>query len=357
MADHQGGHGFHRLRIARVVEETTEACSLVLDVPPALRERFEYAAGQFCTLRIPVDGVALHRCYSMSTAPAVDPELALTVKRVPGGSVSNWINDRIRAGDEVDVTAPAGTFRLTDGDGAIAAFAAGSGITPVISLIKEALATTRRRVHLFYANRDAGSTIFRDELASLADGHGDRLVVEHHLDVERGFADVEELGGVVRRATPFTDAYVCGPEPFMDVVESALAPAVASDPDLRVHIERFTPADAPPEADAGPSDGANSAEGDDAAAPVLTITVEDRTEVTQHHPGTTVLQAARQAGLAPPSSCEAGSCATCMARVHEGAVTMQVNDALTDEEVAEGWILTCQSIPTTPTLRVVFGYD
>lgn len=356
MANHAGVHGFHRLRVARVVEETPDACSIVLEVTPELRERFAYDAGQFCTFRVAVDGRTLHRCYSMSSAPAVDPELVVTVKRVPGGAVSNWLNDRVAAGDEVEVTPPAGTFRLAPGTGAIAAFAAGSGITPVISLIKEALATTDRRIHLLYANRDEDSTIFRSELAALADRHPDRLVVEHHLDARRGFIDAAGLQQVIGRAAPFEDAYICGPTPFMDLVESALVESAlvgsaASGSGVRVHVERFVPA-----VDGAIGSGDESSD-DAAAAAVLTITVEDRTETTVHHPGTTVLQAARQAGLNPPSSCEAGSCATCMARVEEGSVTMHTNDALTDDEVAEGWILTCQAVPTSSTLSVVYGYD
>lgn len=351
MADQAGAHGFHRLQVARVVAETPDACSLVFDIAPEHRERFAYQAGQFCTFRFRIDGETLHRCYSMSSAPSVDPELVVTVKRVPGGAVSNWINDRVQPGDEVDITAPAGTFRLTDGTGPIAAFAAGSGITPIISLIKEALATTERSIHLLYANRDVASTIFRSELDELVAAHPDRLTIEHHLDVDRGFVDEASLREVLARATPFDDAYVCGPAAFMDLVEAALAPTIAENPATRTHVERFVSPDA-----ADDAAGAGSAS-DDPGDSVLTITVDDRTETTEHHPGTTVLQAARQAGLHPPSSCESGSCATCMAHVDEGSVVMAVNDALSDDEVAEGWILTCQAIPTSPTLTVVYGFD
>ena len=154
-------HGFHSLRVARIVAETADAISIVLDVPDPLREAFAYEAGQFCTFRVRIDGETQLRCYSMSSAPAVDDELQVTVKRVPDGIVSNWMNESLAEGDEIDVTLPAGVFRLTDDGGDVVALAAGSGITPVISLVKEALATTSRRVHLLYANRDLESTIFR----------------------------------------------------------------------------------------------------------------------------------------------------------------------------------------------------
>ena len=212
----------------------------------------------------------------------------------------------------------------------------------MISLVKAALATTRRRVHLLYANRDREHTIFADELEALAARHPDRLEVVHHLDAEHGFVDA----GVV---APFAsvgadpDFYLCGPTPFMDIVEDALL-GEGIDPG-RIRVERFnTPPVDEPEPAADP----------DGAATQVTIEIGGRTETTEHRPGTTILQTARQLGLSAPFSCESGSCATCMAQVVEGSVTMRVNNALTEDEVAEGWVLTCQSVPTAPSVRVVY---
>ena len=336
-------HDFHRLRIRRVVAETPDASSFVLDVPEDLRSAFAYEAGQFCTFRFEVDGTRVLRCYSMSSAPGVDDELQVTVKRVPEGVVSNWMNDALAEGDEVEVTLPAGVFRLTPGAGDIVAFAGGSGITPVFSLVKQALATTGRKVHLLYANRDAESTIFRAELDALAEAHPDRLELLHHLDVDSGFVDAARVAPLAWVGDD-PDFYVCGPTPFMDVVEATLlAEGIGRD---RIHIERFTPAE--------PSIVEPEAGADDATPARITIELGGRTESTDHHPGTTILQTARQVGLPAPSSCESGSCATCMAMVVEGSVSRRVNDALTDDEVAEGWVLTCQSTPTSPTVRVVY---
>ncbi|MCB1013888.1 MAG: ferredoxin--NADP reductase [Acidimicrobiales bacterium] len=406
-------HGFHTLRLARVVAETADAATFVLDVPADLADAFAYRAGQFCTFRVPVDGAPLLRCYSMSSAPGVDAELAVTVKRVPGGAVSNWMIDRLAAGDEVEVTLPAGVFCLADDPAAatrdVVAYAGGSGITPVFSIVKVALATTGRRVRLLYANRDADSVIFRAALDELVAAHPDRLTVQFHHDDESGYLD-EAAVGAFTAGVGDADHYVCGPTPFMDLVERvAVADGVPAD---RFHIERFTassvlaatvgggPAAAGPstasttgadgttatepggpaggraagEVDGGPPAGAErtastgtpgtdagpgeeASANDEPDATMVTIELDGRTETVRHHPGTTVLQTARQAGLSPPFSCEAGSCATCMAKVHEGAVTMFTNNALTDDEVAEGWVLTCQSVPTTPTLSVVYGYD
>ncbi len=338
-------HRFHRLTVAQVVTETAEAVSLVLAVPDDLAETFAYQPGQFCNLRVDVEGEPQVRCYSMSSAPAVDPVLAVTVKRVPGGLVSNWLVDHLEVGDELDVSPPSGFFQLTPTDAPLVAYAAGSGITPVFSLIKTALATSLRPVRLLYANRDRDSVIFGGELRALARQHGDRFALVERLDDDEGYVDADAvlafLGG-----SAGAEHYICGPTDFMDVVEQALLTAGAAP--ASVHIERYTPAERP--AAVEPDDG-------HATATRVTIELDGRTDSTDHHPGTTILQAARQMGMSPPTSCEGGSCATCMARLVEGAVTMFVNNALTPEEVEDGWVLTCQSVPTTPTVHVIYGWE
>jgi 3-ketosteroid 9alpha-monooxygenase subunit B len=338
-------HRFHPLRVRRVVRETAEANSFVLDVPAELRRAFAYEAGQFCTFRLWIDGQPHLRCYSMSSAPAVDAEMQVTVKGVPDGVVSNWMNDTLAAGDVVEATCPAGVFCLGPGDGDVVALSAGSGITPVYSLVKTALATTSRRVRLLYANRDRDSVIFGAELDALVERYAGRLDVVHHLDCDQGFVDHEALGPFLGPA-PEAEYYICGPAGFMDVVESTL---LTQDVDAgRIHIERFTPPEQPdPPA---PSSA-------DPTACQITIDLAGRTGTTDHRPGTTILQTARQLGMAPPFSCESGSCATCMAKVVEGAATMHVNNALTDDEVADGWVLTCQAVPTTASVRVVYDYE
>jgi ferredoxin-NADP reductase len=345
-----GSDGFHRLRIARVVDETADARSFVLAVPDGLKAAFAYRAGQYCTFRVPVGGDVHERCYSMSSAPEVDGELQVTVKRVAGGAVSNWMHDKLAPGDELDVSRPVGRFRLRPGDADVVAFSAGSGITPVFSLLKSALATTGRRARLLYANRDAGSVIFDRALADLAGRHPGRLEVVHHLDAEAGFLRPDAVAPHAD-ALPGADFYLCGPAPFMDLVEGALlAHGVAGD---RILLERFDPAG--PEAAAAPD---APPPGSETAGPVeVTIELDGRSRTAGYRAGTTILQTARQLGLDAPFSCEAGNCATCMARVVEGRATMHANNALDDDEVAEGWVLTCQAVPTTPSVRVVYGYE
>ncbi len=344
--------GFHALRIRRVINETAEAVTLVLDVPAELNDAFRYDAGQFLTFRVSIDGRRHLRSYSMSSSPEVDGELAVTIKRVAGGLVSNWIADALAAGDTLESTCPAGVFCLGPGgdpDPAdVLAYAGGSGITPVYSLLKTALATTTRRVRLLYANRDRESTIFAAGLDALAERHPGRLEVVHHFDATGGFVEA----ATIRRhaaASPGPEVFICGPGPFMELVETTLH-GHGIEP-ARIHIERFTPADLTPEPEAAPPVAG-------ASAPTqVEIELDGKVQSTTHRAGTTILQTARQLGLTPPSSCEAGDCATCMGRLLSGTAQMLANNALTDDEVAEGWILTCQAVPDPPAVRVRYGYD
>jgi ferredoxin-NADP reductase len=157
-------HGYHPLRVKAVVQETHDTRSFVLDVPPDLRELFQYRPGQFCTFRVRVGDDEVARCYSMSSAPEVDTDLTVTVKRVPGGIVSNWLNDHVADGDVLEVTRPSGTFCVREGDRPVIGFCGGSGVTPVISIAKSVLASSERPVDVLYANRDHRSVIFDGDL-------------------------------------------------------------------------------------------------------------------------------------------------------------------------------------------------
>jgi 3-ketosteroid 9alpha-monooxygenase subunit B len=331
---------FAPLRIKRVVRETADAVSLVLDVPEHCTSRFRYQAGQFLTLRVNVGGRELRRCYSMSSAP-VEDELQITIKRDRGGVVSNWLNDTASAGGEIDAAPPEGRFVLRDTSEEIVAIAGGSGITPIMSLVRTALVSSSRRIRLFYANRSRDSVIFADALAQFAESHADRLVVLHHYDVDAGVvtpAAVEEFIAGAGEA----DYYICGPGPFMDTVEDTVVNSGV--PPGRVHLERFEVTPAP----AGVvEDAANQTD-------EIVIELDRRKTTVPYRPGNTLLQTARIAGLQAPSSCETGSCGTCMARIESGSARMLNNDALDDDEVAEGWVLTCQSLPTSRTVHVIY---
>lgn len=343
-------HSYHELPIQHVTVETDDTKSFGLAIPAELQASYRYAAGQFLTFRVTIGDRTVYRSYSMSSAPETDPILAVTVKRVPDGAVSNWMNDTLAAGSIVEASVPAGVFCLKPTSRDLVLFAAGSGITPIFSLIKAALVDSERNARLLYANRDRNATIFASELDELTTRHPDRLAVTHHLDVDAGFITADAIEPYIEQAQN-ADCYVCGPGPFMDIVETALL--AGGVPAEQIHIERFAvaePAD-PIATDASPT-SAPTSDGIE-----VTIELNGESKCTHHHPGTTILQTARQLGMSPPFSCEAGNCATCMAKCVDGEVTMFNNTALFDDEVEDGWILTCQSVPTTPTVHVIYGYE
>lgn len=329
-------HGYHALRVKKVVRETADTRSFVLDVPGDLLPVFSYRAGQFCTFRVRLDGTELLRSYSMSSAPETDADLTVTVKGVPGGLVSTWFNDHVAEDDVLEVTKPAGVFCVREGTRPVVAFCGGSGVTPVLSIAKSVLATTHRPVRIFYANRDRHSVIFDEELRGMFARYPGRLEVRHHLDAESGFPDHAAVTGFAAGA-PDADFYLCGPGPFMDMVEAALLDAGVDGE--RILVERFgdTAGRSRPE----PPSGKQRPEA------VTLIMAGARTTVA-YQPGDTVLETARRGGLKPPFSCEAGNCATCMAILREGRAAMLENNALTPEEVAQGWVLTCQAVPEGP---------
>jgi ferredoxin-NADP reductase len=332
--------GFAPLRIKRVVRETADAVSLVLDVPDRCSATFAYEAGQFLTVKVDLEGRELHRCYSMSSAP-VEDELRITVKRDPGGVVSNWLNDTATAGAELHAAPPEGRFVLRAGvTDELVAFAGGSGITPIISLVRTALTSTSRRVRLFYANRGRDSVIFGDALARLAAQHPDRFEILFHFDDDRGLVTPDAVTSFARGGA--ADYYVCGPTPFMNTVEAAICRTGA--PRARVHLERFVVVSAP----VGAIDVAKA----DVTTDEVVFLLDRKTTRASYRAGDTLLQTARTAGLKAPASCETGSCGTCMAKIVEGTARMLNNDALDDDEVDDGWVLTCQSLPTSPTVRV-----
>ncbi len=358
MAEH-----FHRLKVAEIVPETDEASSIRFEVPYDLQEAFRFKAGQHLTLRAEINGEEVRRNYSLCTAP-FENDLMVTVKRIAGGVFSNWVGDRLKAGDMIDVMTPHGSFTCRFDPGAerhYVAFAGGSGITPIMSLIRTALAEEpRSRFTLFYGNRDSSSVIFLEGLAALKDRYMGRLELFHFLDQEEGDIDLfngmldaarctQAIEHLVNDAKAVSAWFICGPGPMMDAAEAALLDkGVASD---RIHIERFT---------AGRPSAALAAQiaelQDQAAGVTISVTIDGRTRrVEFDHNAGNILDSARNAGLPAPFACKAGVCATCRAKVTAGKVEMAARYGLTDEEVAAGYVLTCQSVPVGDGVAV--DYD
>jgi 3-ketosteroid 9alpha-monooxygenase subunit B len=331
-------HVFQRATVTRIIKETADTRTFVLDPHD---KPFGYRAGQFCTFHVTVDGEELYRSYSMSSAPETDGEVMTTVKRVAGGKVSNWMVDNVVEGDELTMTRAAGTFVLSPTSVPLLAFAGGSGVTPILSLTKSALATTDRAVRILCADRDRASVIFEAAIDDLVERYPGRLSVQRHIDVEHGLLEPEAVTKFVGGDTD-ADCYVCGPEGFMAVVRSAL-------PDgARVLVEDF---DASPPVKAATAEVAPAAE---EAGGTVTIHLERKKVSVPQVTGETLLETARRAGLSPPFSCEAGNCGTCMALLTEGKATMRTNDVLEEDELADGYILTCQAVPDTTSVTVVY---
>ena len=351
---------FHPLKVVEIVPETAEANSIRFEIPPELRDEFAFKAGQHLTLRATIDGEEVRRNYSLCTAPA-DSDWMVTVKRIGGGLFSNWVGDQLKPGDTVEVMVPHGSF-TTDFDAAksrhLVGIAGGSGITPVMSLIKTLLREeSQSRFTLLYGNRDSSSVIFLEALAGLKDKHLRRLEIYHFLDQEE--QDIELFNGMLNRereeaiahlvpdAAEVEGWFICGPGPMMDAAEGALLDR--NIPTERIHIERFT-ADRPPEAVAQEIAQLQS----QAQGVTVAVTLDGRTRRVPFTAGN-ILDSARAAGLPAPFACKAGVCATCRAKVTKGKVEMAARYGLTDEEVADGYVLTCQSVPVGDGVAV--DYD
>jgi len=324
---------YYPLKIAQIIQETPDARSFVFDIPQDVADRFRYKAGQFLTFRVTHPEGEVARCYSLSSSPETDARPKVTVKRVTGGRGSNWFNDALVEGATIEVMPPAGRFLLVDGGAPILLFAGGSGITPVLSLIKSALKTTQRRIRLFYANRDQPSIIFRAELEALLATHPGRIEVIHHLDAEHGLTTAAKIEAAMADGFDAGAAYLCGPGPFMTLVEDTLLKrGMARE---RVIIERF---------EASANSAVPIPDDDDKVIPAsLTIRLEGKTYSVPYQKGQTILQAARAAGLSPNSACEEGFCASCAAKRLKGEVMLAANDIYTQEDLDNGWVLTCQA--------------
>lgn len=350
---------FHALRIRDVRRETPDAVSIAFDVPEALAERFRYVPGQYLTLRTTVDGEEVRRTYSISSG-LDEGEWRIAVKRVEGGLFSAFANERLKAGDVVDVMPPAGRFVLPEAEGprTVVAFAAGSGITPVASQMRTVLVREpESRVFLFYGNQTSRSILFREAIEDLKDRFIDRFSAHHVLSREsqdvaalNGRIDGEKVAAFMRHVVPLETVdhfLLCGPAPFLEGCIEALTGLGAREESILV--ERFTPAGGQP---AAPRPRAPAA---DEARCEVAVTLDGVTTALKLAPGERVLDAAIEAGLDVPYSCRAGMCCTCRAKVTEGAVEMAANYSLRPDEVAEGFVLTCQSTPTTQ--RVAVDYD
>ena len=363
---------FHPLRVRAVEPDTAEAVIVSFDVPADLRQDFGFTQGQYLTLRKTIAGADLRRSYSIC-AGVDDGELRVGVRKVRGGVFSNWINEQLQPGDTISVMAPQGRFFVPLNPASRRhhlGIAGGSGITPILSIMKTVLAREPlSQFTLIYGNRSVLSTMFKEELEDLKNRYLTRLVLHHVFSDEptdaplnMGLMNRDKLGDFLRSVVPaasIAHAYICGPFQMNDEAEAALlAAGVAED---RVHIERFGVA---PQAAAGGADAGKAGAdavvheaqpGDAETARIVIIRDGLRREIDFRKQQPSILDAAAAAGLEVPFSCTSGVCGTCRAKLIEGQVRMERNFALDKAEVAAGFVLCCQAHPLTE--RVVLSFD
>jgi ring-1,2-phenylacetyl-CoA epoxidase subunit PaaE len=353
---------FYPLRVRDLRRETADTVSVAFDVPDELRDLFQFVQGQYLTLRTVIDGSDQRRSYSICTAPH-EQDLRVAIKKVPGGVFSTFSNERLQIGDELRVMPPQGRFftELNHGNQNLyVAFAAGSGITPVVSILKSVLhAEPNSRFLLFYGNRSFDHIIFREQLEELKNGYPDRLAVHHVLSRESLGADLfhGRLNGekcraytrILFRPEEVDAFFLCGPEELIFEMKNVLEEQGV--PIEKIHYELFT---APGAAKKVPA--ADAIRATDAFDAAITV-IQDGMQFDFHlqSDGSTLLDAAMRAGADLPFSCKGGVCSTCKAKVLEGEVNMELCYGLEPDEVEAGYVLTCQAHPKSK--KVVVSFD
>jgi ring-1,2-phenylacetyl-CoA epoxidase subunit PaaE len=350
---------FHTLKVAKIQRETADCVSIVLDVPPALSSNFQYIQGQYITFKLTVKGQEIRRSYSVCSSPLADSELRVAVKKVKDGRGSVYLNEVLKEGDAVEVMEPMGNFYTpvnASHQKHYVLFAGGSGITPMLSIIKTVLhAEPQSRISLLYGNLDEASVIFYQQLKDLEQQSNGRF--KNYFVLQQapagydatltGMLDKAKNLELLRANIPFSaqdEYFICGPTPMMKAVEEALGELKADA--AKIHLEYFTaPAEEP----------TTGTEGKSYKNAKITIICDGEEVHTTLNDEENILEAALRMNLDAPYACQGGSCCTCRAKLVSGEVEMKVNYALLDSEVKEGFILTCQSFALSD--EVVVDYD
>ena len=340
------------LHIVDVITETDDAKSLVFaapsgpDDPTISPVRLSYAPGQFLTLRIPSERTgSVARCYSLCSSPFTDDALAITVKRTSHGYASNWLCDHAYPGMRIHTLAPSGSFVPKSLDGDFLLLAAGSGITPIISICKSALARGGGQVTVLYANRDQRGVIFANALRELAARYPHRLTVIHWLESLQGLPSSAALTKLV---APYRNRpiFICGPGPFMDAARVALR--TLDVPATQIHCEVFRSLKTDPFAAVRLTGGGNE------KPATAVVTLDGKTHTVSWPRGAKLLDVLLAAGLNAPFSCREGHCGACAGTVRSGVVRMDVNDVLEQQDLDDGLMLACQAYPESDAVEVTY---
>lgn len=348
---------FYSLQVKSVQEQTKDAIAIAFDLSAEQREQFRFTPGQHLTLKYQYQDEELRRCYSICSQ-AENEDLTIAVKRIHKGRFSNWVNDHLKAGDTLEVMPPQGVFfqqAARSAGQSYLAFAAGSGITPILSIIKTLLASqSEAQFTLVYGNRSWGQTMFANELADLKDSYPDRFqlvcIFSRELgesDLLNGRLDADKINALIEHhllPSAVDHCFACGPEQMMQAVETILpAHGLSSD---RIHTERFNTGAAPV---LNAEQRANRSQGQ------VSIILDGRELAIEVTPDDdSILDAALNAGADLPYACKGGVCATCKCKVVEGEVEMTVNYSLEPDEIKQGYVLSCQARPTSDVVRVSF---
>lgn len=354
---------FHQLTVKDIRRETKEAVSVAFDVPEELKKDYQFIQGQYLTMRTMINEEEIRRSYSVCVSP-LEGELRVAIKKVQDGRFSTFANERLQVGDQLDVMTPMGRFYTeikADQKKNYVCFAGGSGITPVISIIKTVLETEKEsRVILFYANRGIDSIIFLEQLEALKNNHLQRLTLHHvfsreklESDLFNGFITPEKCRAFADKLFEISEIdeyFICGPEPMMLAIREGLESLNVDS--KKIHIELFAPLGKQPTQTSTPT----KSNFDPTTSSKTTIRLDgDSFEFVMDYGGDTILDAALNAGVDLPFACKGGVCATCRAKLVEGEVEMDVNYGLEQSDVDAGFILTCQSHPRTEA--IVVDYD
>jgi ring-1,2-phenylacetyl-CoA epoxidase subunit PaaE len=355
--------GFYSIPVSNITRETKDAVSITLDIPSLMASQFAYKAGQYLTISVQINGEEVRRSYSMCSSPATGEKITIAVKQVEDGRMSNHLNNNLEVGDLLDVMPPMGKFIIEPNASAAShyfMYGGGSGITPLLSIIKTALKEElKSHCYLVYANRNEESVIFKRQLDDLAAAHANFKVIYSYDNPlgpwmgHRGFLTKEKVSEIARQELgmnyPTATYFTCGPSPMMDIVVQGLKDIGVRDENI--NTEYFT---AKIKEDNSPSTADAVNYSDEIIERTIKVEVFGQQKEVMVKPTETILIAAQSAGMDPPYSCTVGVCTTCRARLRSGRASMDEREGLSDAEIDEGFILTCQAHPLSDDVDLIF---
>ena len=340
---------YHPISVKEIKKETNKTVSIVFNIPAELKEDFQYEPGQYLSIRKEIGGEDVRRSYSISSCQAVDENIQVSSKVVDGGKMSTYLFNELGVGDELEVMPPDGHFTLKSLDQPLVLFAAGSGITPIFSILKSALLNGEQTVHLYYGNTSEEDIIFNEQLKTLRAENPNRLMVQHFLSSNGERIDTDRTKSIVsglNAGKGDAQYFICGPEGMIQAVKNGLeASGVESS---QINIEYF----ASPKKETKATEEVVSGDVSD-----IKVVIDGEEHEISLNPGEAILDGASRIGVDPPFSCQSGVCTTCKAKVLSGEVEMENNFGLGEDEIEDGYVLTCIGSPKTAGVKISWDED